>query len=72
MECLNIWFDITDDRRHVVILLYTKNYNIKDVYFPKVCFIIHDCMALFVRGASVSTTSQVHTSAMFVLPIVGN
>jgi hypothetical protein len=57
--------------RHVVILHYTKNYSTKVLYFPR----IYDHISLYgpiASGASIDHTSQVCSSAMFALPVVGN
>jgi hypothetical protein len=56
---------------HVVILHYTKNYDIKVMYIPK----IYNHTSLYspiVSGASVNPTLEVPSSAMLVLSIVGN
>jgi hypothetical protein len=57
--------------RHVVILDYPKNYFSKILYFLKIFY----QTSLFVpvaSGASVDPTSQVCSSVVLVLPIVGN
>jgi hypothetical protein len=58
-------------RRHVVILHYAKNYYTEVLYFPKI-FNHTSLYGPIASGASVDPTSQVCSSAMLVLTIVGN
>jgi hypothetical protein len=45
---------------------------IQSITFTHSCFLIHYARDLVASGASVDPTSQVRSSTMLVLPIVGN
>jgi hypothetical protein len=63
-------FSFLSCSRHAVILHYTKNYCTKVLYFPKIYnhTLLNGPIA---SGASVDPTSQVCSSAMLILPILG-
>jgi hypothetical protein len=58
-------------RRHVVIIYFTKNYCTEVEYFLKIYYHI-SLNDPILSCSSVIPTSQVHASAIFILPIIGN